>query len=201
MTGSRNVGTTLLNQLYLNGNQANELTDIEPYYGIDLAFSSGNLRIWTGVGNRTIAGNTYLGTGSLLKVDGIDEVNDLTAKGMTLTLSGLSSTILSMALTKQYQGREATVYWGVLGVADVVNVFSGLMDKMTILDQGETSTISLTVESKLIILERANPRRYTHASHLATVGTEGYLNSNDTIFKWVTRLADKQVPWGRELDD
>ena len=74
------------------------------------------------------------------------------------------------------------------------------MNKMTIVDEGEMSTVSLTVESKLIVLERASARRYTHASHQATVATEGYSQSPDTIFKWVTRLADKQIPWGRQLD-
>lgn len=196
----RNVNTTLLNALYDGGNQVNDLKDIEPFYAVDMDFDSANLRIWTGVGNRTINGQTYQGTGSLLQIEGIEEVADLSAKGTTLTLSGLSSTVLSMALTEDYQGREATIYWGVLGVDNVVNVFSGYMDKMTIVDQGKSSSISLTVESKLIVLERANPRRYTHASHQATIATEGYDNSSDTIFKWVTRLADKQVPWGRQLD-
>ena len=196
---TRNINSSLLNLLYVNGDPTENLTDIEPYYAIDLAFDSGNLRLWTGTGNRTINSNTFLGTGSLLRIEGIEEVSDLSAKGTTLQLSGLSSTIVSTALTEDYQGRTATIYWGVLGTSSVVNLFSGFMDKMTITDHGDTSTISLTVESKLIVLERASARRYTHASHQATVATEGYSQSTDTIFKWVTRLADKQIPWGREL--
>jgi hypothetical protein len=197
---TRNINSSLLNQLYVDGDPTGNLKDIEPYYAIDLEFDSGNLRLWTGTGNRTIQSNTFLGTGSLLQINGIEEVSDLSAKGTTLTLSGLSSSIITNALTEDYQGRAATVYWGVLGTSSVVNVFSGFMDKMSIVDEGETSTVSLTVESKLIVLERASARRYTHASQQATVATEGYDESTDTIFKWVTRLADKQIPWGRQLD-
>jgi hypothetical protein len=86
----------------------------------------------------------------------------------------------------------------VQGVTHVAEVFSGFMDQMTILDTGETSSIKLTVESRLIVLERPVVRRYTEASHSAVIATESYSNSNDSFFRWVARLQDKQVPWGRE---
>ena len=39
---------------------------VEPFYAVELFFDSETLRLWTGIGDRTINSNTYLGTGSLL---------------------------------------------------------------------------------------------------------------------------------------
>ena len=175
--------------------------EIEPYYAVDLDFPSGNLRLWTGFGNRTISSNTYLGSGDLMRIDGLEEASDLSSRGTTLTFSGVPSNLVTYALTEEYQGHLCYIYWGIKSVSDVVEVFSGYMDKITIQDDGETSTISLSVESRLITLERPNARRYTQASHDAVIATEGYSNTTDTFFKWVTQLQDKQIPWGRSNVD
>jgi hypothetical protein len=172
--------------------------EIEVFYAVDLDFDSGNMRLWTGYGNKTINSQTYTGTGDLLTIDGLEEVSDLSARGTTLTLNGLDSTIVSYALTEEYQGRLVTIYWGV--GSNTVEVFRGYMDKMTIQDAGETSTISLTVESRLIALERANVRRYTRESHAAVRTAKG-LTGSDTFFDWTTQLQDKQIVWGREVKD
>lgn len=172
--------------------------EIEVFYAVDLAFDSGNMRLWTGYGNKTIGGQTYTGTGNLLTIDGLEEASDLSARGTTLTLNGLDSTIINYALTEEYQGRLVTIYWGV--GSETVEVFSGYMDKMTIQDAAESATISLTVESRLIALERPNIRRYTRESH-AGVRTAKGLSGSDTFFDWVTKLQDKQIVWGRATEN
>lgn len=174
---------------------------IEPYYAVDLDFPSGNLRLWTGHGDRTISSNTYSGAGDIMRIDGLEEASDLSSRGTTLTFSGVPSNLVSYALTEEYQGHLATIYWGLQSVSDVVEVFSGYMDKMTIQDNGDSAVITLTIESRLITLERPNIRRYTQASHDAVIATENYTNSTDTFFKWVTRLQDKQISWGRSTVD
>jgi len=187
---SRTVPAALLSAL------SNDQIDV--FYAVDLAFDSGNMRIWTGYGEKTISGQTYTGTGNLLTIDGLEEASDLSARGTTLTLSGLDSAIVSYALTEEYQGRLVTIYWGV--GSETVEVFSGYMDKMTIQDAGDNATISLSVESRLITLERANVRRYTSESH-AGVRTAKGLTGADTFFDWVTKLQDKQIVWGRAVKD
>lgn len=194
---SRTVPAALLTAL--------DSDEIEVFYAVDLAFDSGNMRLWTGYGDKTISSQTYTGTGNLLTIDGLEEVSDLSARGTTLTLNGLDSTIVSYALTEEYQGRLVTIYWGV--GSNTVEIFRGYMDKMTIQDAGETSTISLTVESRLIALERANVRRYTRESHSAVRLRKWLDDGNsgtpaaDTFFDWTTQLQDKQIVWGREVKD
>ena len=211
---SRTINTSLLNYLYLNDDPTGDLKDIEPFYAVELLFDDTDgdqytdagytgdraLRLWTGVGSRSISSETFLGTGSVLQISGLEEVADLSAKGATLTLSGLDSNIVSLAITEEYQGRLGKVYWGVKENSNVVELFSGFMDKMTIQDDGETSTITLTLESKLVTLERANISRYTDKSHKAVIVTEDYDESTDTFFKWVAKLADRQIAWGQKAD-
>ena len=165
--------------------------EVQPYYAVELDFDTAPVRLWTGYGDRTIGVDTYTGSGNLLSVSGLDEVNDLSAKNITLTLSGIPASLISIALTEPYQRREVKVYFGTADTSSPIEVFSGVMNTMSIEDAGETGTIVLDVESKLIRLERASNRRYTHENHIAR-------HSGDTFFSFVANLQDKDVIWGRE---
>jgi hypothetical protein len=93
---------------------------IEPFYAVELLFDGGAIRLWTGYGDKTIDGETYLGTSALLQISGLEEVADLSAKGASVTLSGISSSIMSLALQEPYQGRTARILFGARNVADFV---------------------------------------------------------------------------------
>lgn len=165
--------------------------EVYPYYAIELNFDSGAIRLWTGYGDLTISSNTYTGGGNLLSISGLEEASDLSAKNITLSLSGVPSTLVTLALSESYQRRSCKVYFGTTDTSTPIEVFSGFMNTMTIEDSGETSTISLTVESKLIRLEKASNRRYSEENHVAR-------HSGDTFFSYVADLQDKEVIWGRE---
>ena len=192
---SRTIDSGLLTAL--TGNS------VEPYYAVELMFDTrtitgadgnpidvGPLRLWTGLGNRTIGGETYTGTGALLNIAAAEEVGDLSAKGMVLTLTGLDSSIISIALQEPYQRRKAKVYLGEQSVTPVVEIFSGFMDTMQISDEPETATVVLTIESKLVELERSRNWRYTDESHKARY-------SGDSFLSFVQDIQDQQVAWGR----
>lgn len=166
-------------------------SSIEPFYAVELLFDSGAIRMWTGYGDRTIDGQTYLGSGDFLNISDIEEVGTLNAKGITLSLSGIDTTIMSYALTEAYQGRTARVLFGLNGISDAVEVFAGLMDVMSIKHSGESLQISLSVENKLVNLQRPNIRRYTSSSHKSR-------NPGDTFFDSVNAIQDKVISWGRK---
>ena len=165
--------------------------EVQPFYAIEFNFDTAPVYFWTGYGNREIGGNTYLGTGNLLSLGGLEEAADLSAKSVTITLSGVPSDIVSLALSEPYQRRTCRILFGVQNVDAIVEVFSGVMNTMTIQDGGETSSIELLVESKLVELERAKIRRYTHESQQARY-------PNDTFFSYVAALQDRDVIWGRK---
>jgi len=160
--------------------------EVEPFYAVEIDLDSGPLRLWTGYGDRTIDGNTYTGGGTLMSIEGLEEVADLSAKNITLTLSGMPAEVISLALQEPYQRRKVRVLWGVRDVSDFVEVFSGSLNQMVIEDSAESGTISVTVDSKLVELERASNRRYTSESHKSRYAT-------DTFFDFVADIQDKGV--------
>lgn len=160
--------------------------EVEPFYAVEIDLDSGPLRLWTGYGERTIDGSTYTGGGNLVAISGLEEVADLSAKNITLTLNGMPSSVVSLALQEPYQRRKVRVLWGVRGVDDFVEVFSGSLNQMSIEDGPESGTISVTVDSKLVELERASNRRYTSLSHKTRYPT-------DTFFDFVAQIQDKGV--------
>ena len=172
----------------------NALTGPNPelYNAVFLDLEGAPLRLWSGFGERTIGGQTYTGSGSLLQISQISENSELNATGIQLTLSGMNQTLISAALQENYQGRQAQVFLGELSVADVITTFDGLMDVATITHDSDQVIVEMTVESKLITLQRPNVRRYTQANHALR-------HPNDTFFDFTASLIDKQVAWGRTL--
>lgn len=171
-----------------------ESETVQPFYAVEMLFDTAPLRIWTGYGDRTIDGEVYTGAGTLLGISGLEEVSSLEAKSAELVLSGVESSIIATALAEPYQGRTCRVLFGVRDVADFVVVFSGLMDTMRIDDNGATCEVTLTVESKLVTLERPRVRRYTHES-------QQQLFPGDTFFSYVADLQDKEIVWGRKANN
>ena len=164
--------------------------EVYPFYAVEMMFDSAPVRFWTGYGDRTIGADTYLGAGNLMGISGLEEVNDLSAKNINLTLSGVPQDLVSLALQEPYQRRNCKVYFGTTDTTTPIEVFSGLMNTMSIEDSGSSSVITLTVESKLIRLDKAANWRYTEANHQSR-------HAGDTFFSYVADLQDKDILWGR----
>lgn len=178
---SRQITTALLTEL---ASGAPEL-----YYAVEIEFDSETLRIWSGIGNTTINGDTYSGAGNLLGMSEVEEFTDLTAPTLQIQLSGVGADIVSLALAEPYQNRPCKVYFGSTNVTDPILLFSGILDQMTINDTPSSATITLTVESRLVSLERTKVVRYTNAS-------QKEISSTDTFFSYVEDLQDKEIIWG-----
>ena len=187
---SRDLTTAVQNQL--------AASELEPFFAIKLAFDSGDVRIWTGYTDITVASETYIGGGQLLSISPIEETVEIAAKGVQFGLNGIDSSLVSVALTENYQGRSAKVYLGVLSSGAVVSdpylLFDGRMDVMSIEDSGETATITLSAESRLIDLERSRVRRYTNSDQQNQF-------PGDTCLRFVADLQDKEIAWGSGKDD
>ena len=175
----------------------NELTaaELSPFFAVEMDFSDGIVRLWTGYGSITIDSNTFLAGGDILSVSSVSENAEVQANGVTIKLSGLSTSLIASALTTAYQGRDLNVYVGVLDsagavVADPIKVFAGKMDVMTVEDTGASAEITVSAESKLIDLERSRQRRYTSEDQKIDY-------PNDKGLDFIAGLQDKQVVWGR----
>ena len=164
---------------------------VNPFFAIDLYLQSETIYLWTGYGELVVGDKTYLGAGSLLNISSVEETTEIEAKGATLTLSGIPSTFLSLALDEPYQGRECKIYFGVTGSpSDYVEIFSGELDQMNIAEEAETCVISVTAENILIKLERPIVRRFTSQDQKSRYPT-------DRGLEYIASLQDKEIFWGR----
>jgi hypothetical protein len=196
-----------------------EAPTVDVFFAIELFFDTSTLRFWSGLGEVTLDWETYVGSGQMIQISSVDETLDVSAKGATLTLSGLPSDLLSLAIQEPYQGRKCKIYFGIkdnasqflqqenddyiltetgayidTNPASPVNVmaeiFSGYIDQMNIDEGAESSSIAVYVESRLIDLQRPRERRYTSESQKSRF-------PNDRGFEFVEDLQAKKFQWGR----
>jgi hypothetical protein len=161
----------------------------------ELVFDSGTVRVWTGTRDLTFDGEVFFGGGTLLNVAITDETLELRAAGLSVSMSGIPSSLLSIALAEDFQGRDATFWLGVINVsgvlvADPVVSFKGLMDVMSIEEGPSISTISIAIENELVSLQRPSERAYNDVEQQLDF-------PGDLGFEFATRLYDGQeIRWG-----
>lgn len=175
---------------------ATDAATAHPAIFVFFDFASGPLRVWTGYGDYTLGGETFSGVGDLGSISPIEEGKSISARGVSLTISGVPSERVSTALNrKEYHNRPVTLWLALFGadgstlIADEVQIFSGRLDTMTINDAGETSTITVTAESRLIDLERPRELRFTDQE-------QKRLFPGDRGLEYVAGLQGKDIPWG-----
>ena len=164
---------------------------VYPFFAVELMFDSEVLRMWTGQGTFNDGVNDWVGAGNLLAISDIEETAEMSVRGATLTLSGVPSEILSLALSEPYQGRVCNIYFGISGENIFNQLFSGYMDQMNIEDGPETSTIELKVENRLIDLERARVARFTSAYQKSVY-------SGDKGLEFLEDMQDRPLTWGKK---
>lgn len=159
----------------------------------EIEFISGTTRIWSGIGDKVLGGNTFTGLGDFLRVSEIEETDDIKASGAEIVLSGIPSSIISAALGDSRQGKLATIWLAFLDssldiVPDEIILFRGRTDVPAISEGGETSLMSMRVENHLIDLKRASNHRYTQED-------QKVLYPADLFFEFVPSLQDKNIRW------
>jgi hypothetical protein len=175
---------------------------VRPLLACELEFSTGTLRFWNGYGDLTMtaggSSNTFTGLGDLMNVSAISESDQIEAIGASLSLTGIKSSLISAALSANYTNRNASIFLGLFDtnksvIADVYTLFKGKMDIMKIDEGPESATIVLNLENRLIALDRARNRRYTHEDQQLSF-------SGDLGFEFVPDLQDKEIIWGKKTN-
>lgn len=167
---------------------------VRPALLAELTFVSQTLRVWTGIGSITLAGQLWSGLGEFGRVSAVEETVDLRAAGATLQLSGVPADLIATVSTEPLQGRSARlllVFLDAAGqpVGPPAVLFHGRMDTVEILDGAAEAVIALTVENRLRDLERPRLRRYTDADQQAAF-------PGDRGFAFVPALQELEILWG-----
>ena len=87
-------------------------SELRPALFVKAEFDSGDINLWSGLGDKDFGGDTYTGAGELLNISGVQETQKLQANGLTFTLSGMPTSLISIALTEEYQWRPISMWIG-----------------------------------------------------------------------------------------
>lgn len=161
------------------------------FFAVKIELSS-PIRLWNGLVDKTIDGETYTGLGSLLGIGEVEETSEIASKGVTLSLSGVPPSILSLALGETYYGKRVEILLGASSGnrQGLTTIFSGYADEATIEDSGSDTTITVKAESALARLGRAEVSRYTAEWQKARFPM-------DPSFEFVPSLQRTAIVWGR----
>lgn len=77
-------------------------------------------------------------------------------------------------------------------IDDPILMFEGKLDVPSIQEGGDTSTITLSYESRLIDLQRSRESRYTNEDQQRAF-------AGDLGCEFVASLQEKQITWGKKL--
>ena len=165
-----------------------------------LEFPSGTLYVHNSLGTYTWGGNDWLGTGDLGEISQLQEGAEVSPYKITLSLSGLDSTISGAALTEDYYLQPVNVYLGALAsddtlIADPTIVWEGAMDQMELSVGAEGGdAIVLTAESELARFDRASNLKYTDAQLQTDF-------SGDLAFEFMSDIEGSKIRWGDASSD
>jgi hypothetical protein len=138
------------------------------------------LRLWTGVGEFSWDGKTWTGGGKLLSISVISETSGVRAVGFQVTVSGIPSAHISLALQSVQRNRPGRLWLALFDaagavIADPYLLKRGRFNMIPIQDDGKSATITASYEDRLIALNIPRERRYTHEDQqIRAPGDKGF---------------------------
>lgn len=167
---------------------------VRPVLLVQQEFRGATVNVWTGVGPLVWGSKTWLGVGDLLGVSELEENADVSAKGVNISLKGVKSSDITLALAGMARNKPGKIWLALLDasgsvIANPKIMFSGKLDTCVIDDGADTCTISIALESELIDLERPREVRLTDQEQQKRFpGDRGLEN--------IAALQDANIPWG-----
>ena len=171
---------------------------VQPYIAAYMDFSGSAVRVWTGNATKSFSddfgGGNYGGVGKFGTLSAVTETTEVSAKGINLTLSGIPvEDYVALALSDNYRGRQVAVYLILFNTAmttyEQITLFRGKMNQIIINESGETFSVTVQCESRLIDLNRPIDIRYTDEA-------QKELYPTDKGLEFVAAMANKSIYWG-----
>jgi hypothetical protein len=171
-----------------------EATQVQPFLLFEGVFANGTLRVWSGYGDLNWNGYTWTGTGSLGAVSSVQETSQVQANGISVSLSGIPSDLISLILQDCRQGKSGRLYLGFWEDGGIVSspymIFQGKLDVPSIQESGDTAIITITYESRLIDLQRPRETRLTNEEQQREY-------AGDLGCEFVPAMKEITLTWGR----
>jgi hypothetical protein len=163
------------------------------FLAVAFDFPSGAARFWTGIGDISISGDTYLGAGTLGSISMPEERSSLSFESKVYRLAGVDPSLVSESDIDDSFGRSVTEYFGFLNpdtrqLIDTPEVnWEGRIDSMRRVD-GSNPLIEVKAEHRLVMLDQTDDWCFTHEH-------QQQFYAADLGFDRIPTLELKQITW------
>lgn len=183
----RNLSSSMLAEL--------QKSILKPVLFVEITLANEIVYLWSGYGYYSWGGHSWAGVGSLGGVSVIEEAGTVEAKGITLTLSGFDSSLLTEVLGHFQLGLPVLVYLGVLdGSNNLLGTpavaWAGRIDQPIVDVSPSAAEISINCENRLLDMNTLVYRRYTNEDQQLD-------HPGDRAFEFVNSLQEITIYWGR----
>lgn len=166
----------------------------EPCLFVEMELRTQTLRLWTGLGDITWDGETWLGNGYFQNVTGGEETSDIQATSIVFHLTAVPEAQVALALSEFMRNKPGSLWFGFLDaagdvVADPALMFEGKLDAAELVETPEGSNLQVTYQSNFADLERSSAGRYTDAG-------QKKFYPEDKGFEFVEKVRDRDLRWG-----
>jgi len=164
-----------------------------------LDWPTGEFRIWNGYGDIEVGGNTYKGTGDLIKFDMPTEDASVIAGSASFSLyidnDVIDTGLLSASLDQPYAGRKAEVKIGLFDKdlnlqGDYYTWWNGILSDDDIEDFVEGVLLTINCEGGLGDVLRTRNLRYTAQSQASL-----YPGQTDKFLDFVETQQTQDIQW------
>lgn len=180
-----------------NNQAAGDAAHAELASFVEMDLPSGYLRLHTRTGTIVVGADSYLGVGKFGSISDIGEDAMLRPQGVTFTLSGVDSALITAARTEAYHGRAVAVRQGYFNVSTLALIgtpevqFRGIMDRMTIELGQNTASITVHAEGELARWNR-------HSGLLFTAESQQVIYPGDKGFDNIPVIQNRAISWEKK---
>lgn len=162
---------------------------------VKMVFDSGDVCLTNGTRTVDWKGDTYAAVGILGSVGEVEEVSTIEATSIQLTLSGIPTEYINIALNEKYLNNDVYIYFAMFDESyELINapllLFRGIMDNMNITLGDHSASVSVECTSRLKDWERLRSSRYNKADQHRRYPL-------DKGFDFIEVAADHEVIWGK----
>lgn len=163
----------------------------------EFEFDNATTRFWSGDVDISWNGHVWTGGGLLGSITLSGEADTIQARGLNFSLNFVDQSFYANAVQTEYRGRPVRLWFALMNAEGTSVEYSYLMeearmDTMTVFEEGDTISLNLSCETRLIDMFHPNML---------------YLNSNDyhkiepddDFYSFVPGLAGSRLPWGLEI--
>ena len=139
---------------------------LRPAWFVSIEFDGSTLYVWSGLSVISWNAIEWQPVGGNGFINEITETEETRSQGIELQLSGVPASQLVNVLGAVQIGKTARVWLGLFDadwtlIVDPIDVFQGKTDVPRIEDSGDTSSVTIRVESRMVDLQRGVERRFT----------------------------------------